>query len=318
VEIIKDNEEARQITAHTAQFNEVRRRQKAPPSPPPDTYFELRLSVNTFCALVWTLFGEDCDYYKGLWDVAETLDLQEVHIIRDLFTADVCRHITWAILSDGRSFFNTVLVEAQFRNGETFRWPTSLIYKITDDARYANTIVRPFYPTEWLIQTNPTGKGVGVSNTGDGGHLGTGTTKGGHKEHGTMARGRDMRGGGGPRRQPWTDERHPKIVAMMADYLETRGTRVQLTEILDASNKRITDLPTLPDYMENGHPFICWAHILGRCSYPNCAFLKGHVPREKITDKFADEVVATITSGVRKCSRPRDQNESPGKRPKQE
>ncbi len=52
VETIKDFEEARHATAHTAQFNEVRRRQKTPPSPPPDNYFELRLSVNTFCALI--------------------------------------------------------------------------------------------------------------------------------------------------------------------------------------------------------------------------------------------------------------------------
>ncbi len=58
VETIKDNKEARRATAHTAQFNEVRRRQKMPPSPPPDTYFELRLSVNTLCALVWTLLGD--------------------------------------------------------------------------------------------------------------------------------------------------------------------------------------------------------------------------------------------------------------------
>ncbi len=64
VETIKDFEEARWATAHTAQFNEVRRRQKAPPSQPPDNYFELRLSVN--CALIWTLFGEECNYYKGL------------------------------------------------------------------------------------------------------------------------------------------------------------------------------------------------------------------------------------------------------------
>ncbi len=46
VETIKDSEEARWATAHTAQINEVWRRQKTPPSPPPDTYFELRLSVN--------------------------------------------------------------------------------------------------------------------------------------------------------------------------------------------------------------------------------------------------------------------------------
>ena len=121
VETIKDFEEARRATAHTAQFNEVQRRQKAPPSPPPDNYFELCLSVNTFCTLIWTLFGNKCDCYKGSLEVTETLDQQEVHIIWDSFTPNVCRHITWAILTDGRSFFNTVLVESQFRNGERFR-----------------------------------------------------------------------------------------------------------------------------------------------------------------------------------------------------
>ena len=100
---IKDYENARRETAHTAQFNEVRRRQKTQPSPPPDTYHEMRYSINTFCALLWTLFGEECDYYKGMLEIAETLDLLEVHIIRDSFTADICRRITWAILTDGRS-----------------------------------------------------------------------------------------------------------------------------------------------------------------------------------------------------------------------
>ena len=151
IETIKDFEEARRATVHTAQFNEVRRRQKAPPSPPPDNYFELRLSVNTFCALVWSLFGNECDYYKGLLEVAETLDQQEVHIIRESFTADVCRRITWAILTDGRSFFNTVLVEAQFRGTERLKWPTSLIHKIADDVRFAKAIDRPMYPAEWAI-----------------------------------------------------------------------------------------------------------------------------------------------------------------------
>jgi hypothetical protein len=51
-ETIKDNKEAGCITAHTALFHEVRQHQKTPPSAPPVTYFELRLSMNTFCALV--------------------------------------------------------------------------------------------------------------------------------------------------------------------------------------------------------------------------------------------------------------------------
>ncbi len=90
VKTIKDYEEARCAMAHTAQFNEVQRHWKTPPSPLPDNYFELRLSINTFCTLVWTLFGNECDYYKGLLKDCETLDQQEVHIIRDSFTADVC------------------------------------------------------------------------------------------------------------------------------------------------------------------------------------------------------------------------------------
>ena len=65
-------------------------------------------------------------------EIAETLDLQEVHVICDSFKVDICRRITWAILTDGRSFFNTVIVEAQFRRKERFKWPTSLIHKIID------------------------------------------------------------------------------------------------------------------------------------------------------------------------------------------
>ena len=54
----------------------------------------------------------------------------------------------------------------------------------------------------------------------------------------------------------------------------------------------------MADYVANGRPYICWAHILGRCTYPNCQFKKGHVPQSAITDGFADEVVAIITPGV--------------------
>jgi hypothetical protein len=272
VETIKGFEEACRAMAHTVKFKEVRRRQKTPPSPPPDTYFELRLSVNTFCALVWMLFGDECDYYKGLLKICETLDLQEVHIIWDSFTADVCCRITWAILSNGRSFFNTVLVEAQFHRGKHFKWPTSLIHKILDNVRFAKTIDWPFYPMEWLITTaggqGPAGAG------GAGGGYGGGQTQSGTRDivNGPTPKGRESGSGVGNHCQPWVDNWHPKIVAMMANYVAEHGLRVHLTEILDAANKQITDLPTLPEYVNNGRLFICWAHVLGRCSFSNCAF----------------------------------------------
>jgi hypothetical protein len=67
---------------------------------------------------------------------------------------------------------------------------------------------------------------------------------------------------------------------MMAEYVAARGMRIQLTEILNAANKRIADLPTIPDYVVNGRPTMCWAYILGRCTFCNCAFKRGHIPKD--------------------------------------
>ena len=104
---------------------------------------------------------------------------------------------------------------------------------------------------------------------------------------------------------------------MMADYVAAKGMRVRLTEILDAANKRITDLPTIPAYVANGRPFVCWAHILGRCTFANCQFKHGHVPKADIPDSFADAVVAMLTPGVRHCvSGGKGAEGSPEKRPK--
>ena len=129
------------------------------------------------------MFGEECDYYKGMLEIAETLDLQEVHIIRDSFTADICRRITCATLTNGRSFFNTVIVEAQFRR------------------------------------------------TGGGGGGGGGGAKQDNSERNTGGRGGGQRRGQQTDRQPWVDDRHPKIIAMMTPHPPHRYTqRMQQTD----------------------------------------------------------------------------------------
>jgi hypothetical protein len=110
--------------------------------------------------------------------------------------------------------FNTVLVEAQFRGGERFRWPTSLIHKISDDVRFAKAIDRPMYPSEWLLPspggTNTTVGGASGSGNGGGSGLGAagrGTSGGKGQEGHTPAT-----GGGGRRQQQqqhqqWVDGR---------------------------------------------------------------------------------------------------------------
>jgi hypothetical protein len=103
----------------------------------------------------------------------------------------------------------------------------------------------------------------------------------------------------------------------MADYVAARGPQVRLTEILDAANKKITDLPTIPAYVANGRPFVCWTHILGRCTFANCQLNNGHVPRSAIPDTFSKKVVTMLTPGVNHCvGVGRDLGGSPGKRSK--
>ena len=100
---------------------------------------------------------------------------------------------------------------------------------------------------------------------------------------------------------------------MMAKYVAMYGPRIRLLDILNGANKRITDLPTMPDYVANGHPYICWAHILGWCTYGECQYKRGHIPQSAITDSFTDDVVAMLTPGIQACINGGGLDGSPGK-----
>ncbi len=111
--------------------------------------------------------------------------------------------------------------------------------------------------------TPANGQGMAGNNKGGGSYRG-GNTQGANKESNKRQQpeGKNNSGGGGHCRQPWVDNRHPRIIAMMADYIAAWGLRVQLNEILDASNKCITDLPMIPEYVNNSRPLCagrtCW------------------------------------------------------------
>ncbi len=105
---------------------------------------------------------------------------------------------------------------------------------------------------------------------------------------------------------------------MMADCITAQGLKVRLTNILDASNKRITDLPMIPEYVANRRLFVCGVHILGRCTFAKCQLKSGHVPHNAIPDAFAEEVVTMLTPGVNLCTWAREQEGLPGKRLKAE
>lgn len=306
VEDMREHEEAMARTGGKMSYDEFRAQKKkgtaGVQTTPPENYGDLLLCLNTYCAFIHTMFGPECDHYVGLMEVRDTLLLKKVLYIRNKFTVEVCRRITWAIIDDGRAFFDTVMVEGHFDGSiPRPRWPTSNLSRITYEVEYATPIQRPNFPQNWVVMqvaasTQQNNKmGTGGQATGGGGTSGGGNSG---ASMGKTNRGWNGGGGGGE------DVRHPKIVEMMAPYITAKGsTRVSLGDILTCANKQIRDLPMVPQG-ENGEPRpVCWAWALGKCTFGTCRFKRNHVPREKMDDAFTEAVVRLLQPGVNECVR---------------
>jgi hypothetical protein len=61
---------------------------------PADIFWELQLNIGAFMTLVWVLFGMDCNYYKGLRQVYNVLEIGEVYTLNSKFRLENCRRIT--------------------------------------------------------------------------------------------------------------------------------------------------------------------------------------------------------------------------------
>ncbi len=86
----------------------------------------------------------------------------------------------------------------------------------------------------------------------------------------------------------------------MDPYLARYNNYINLSAILTAANKRITDLPSLPNYCTpTGASCICWNTVLGRCFRgKQCKYYKDHIQKNDFTDEFADAVSNCISKGV--------------------
>ena len=118
---LKECEEALTATEKTRNIDEFLRLQKDQRRAPADNFLELKNNIATFMGLVWVLFGSQSDYYKGLRNVYATMDLRDVMAIKSHFTAEHCRRIMWAIIDDGRSYFDNVKTTLDFQHGGIHR-----------------------------------------------------------------------------------------------------------------------------------------------------------------------------------------------------
>ena len=122
-------------TKSTRSLNDLLKISRKKTAAPAGSYSKLKLNIGTYCGLLWSLFGEHCDYYKELLEKYHVLDRQECFSIREAYTKEVCARITLAILDDGHSFFGQTVVAADFALGARGPRATSYLEAITDSVR---------------------------------------------------------------------------------------------------------------------------------------------------------------------------------------
>jgi len=299
-EYSRDWEEAAAHTKNTRSLEDMLRVSRKKTAAPPGSYSELKLNIGTYCGLLWSLFGDNCDYYRELTKIYRVLDRQECFSIREAYTKEVCARITWAILDDGRSFFGQTVVAADFAPGARGPRATSYIEAITDSVRNANLVQRATFPREWLSQAAPLPHfqappaGAPISNWTP--PTGAPPTNWTNPPGGPPGAPNPP----SPRNPKTGDPRHPKIKQLMDPYLKRYNNYVNLSDILTASGKRMSDLPTLPQYCSaKGDSFICWNSVLGTCLRGRrCRFARGHVKQGDASDAFADATLDCVSKGV--------------------
>jgi hypothetical protein len=124
---------------------------------PAANYMDLKLNIGTYCGLLWTIFGDHCDYYKELLKLYPILDHKECFRIWHAYTKEVCARITWAIVEDGQLFFGHNPVASDFAVGWIFTYLVLYFEGVTDAIQNANPIQRATFPCEWLslLTLNP-------------------------------------------------------------------------------------------------------------------------------------------------------------------
>jgi hypothetical protein len=317
-ERLRDVEYAMESTHGTRTFKEASYLTTSKPHLPRSTFHDVRCNIGTFCMFVHILFGSKCKYYSKLMDLKQIFDNSSTQTIQDAFNVNVCRCIIWAIVCDGRFFFSKVKLSQDLIPG--FGWKdhsTSLLNLILDKVMFAKPIMCPTFPIEWEYKEPPpasrqTEQQGGAPRFGDrvqpqgGGNQGKG--RGGPYQQGNQYQqgrtvGNQYRQQGRGKLQQWTkpgDARHPKIKALI-DPLLAKDNQVAVKAICQANGVPIYDLPVLQKYQDNtGCSTICWNNAFKGCGWTKCPLQKigGHVPREEITDGFADAVCDKLGKGV--------------------
>jgi len=147
-EFCREYEEVAESTRHTRSLDDLLKRNRGKTVEPAATYTDLKLNIGTYCGLLWTIFGDHCDYYKELLKIYRILDREECFAIRNAYTREICARIMWTIVDGRRSFFGRNPVASDFAPGTMFNFSTCLLEGITDSVCNAIPIQRAMFPRD--------------------------------------------------------------------------------------------------------------------------------------------------------------------------
>jgi hypothetical protein len=241
IEILHEEEHAAEQTAATRSSTKSLELAKMLVQPPASTFSDMRLNISLFCSLLWALFGNECNYYKEVMKLLQVLNSQEAYATRSAYSPEICRCILWAVLHEGRQFFDKKLLSTAFMPEKTVLYPKCLL-NILHKVINAEPIARPMYPSAWLTEAKkshqilprePPSIPLPASWPAQPSASGGLPAPAGHQTS--------------HQQQPQPmDKCHPWIKPLMDLYLAVHNNRVDINKIRAAVNKHYKNLPTTP------------------------------------------------------------------------
>jgi len=322
-EAARQQELAEELSANNRSLSEAITLTKSAPRAPPDTYNDLKIAVGTFCAFIWALFGDSCEYFQKLYELYLCLDGDRACEDWANFTPLLCRQITWAIIDDGREYFSQTMLPERFSvpPGTPIRYPRSSLEELIRPIKTQAPILRANFPTQWLPRsdfgdgTNTIARQLVSAATGYNSVFGTpsplATVVTGNRTNRSGASSvassitaptvNTARSQAPRQREIRADNIHPKIKNLLAPFFHKFG-QLQLTRVMMLASVTWPEMPTIAKYMAGTTNKLCYNYVLGRCTSRYCTHRAGHAPIADVPETFASEIINCLKPGVDKMT----------------
>ncbi len=117
---------------------------------PAHNFVELWSNIVTFCALLFTLFGEGCDLYRSMCQILQILSHPFCMQNKQAYSPELCCRNTWAIIVDTRSFFDAIkLAEDFLEHGDCMQFLASTLEGNFISIKHGIKIQWHNFPPEW-------------------------------------------------------------------------------------------------------------------------------------------------------------------------